>query len=111
MISSDTKLAAIEDYLKGFYDVLNKSPFMLGKISALNTTLHNIDALSYITKYGETFPHELSWTWFLVEKKYYQGDHDLLADAIKNTSDLKLFYELRAEYAEWFKSKTGRVFA
>lgn len=110
MSSSDAKLAAIEDYLKGYYDILNKSPFMLGKIYALNVTLCSIDALSYLVKYGEEYSRELSWLSFLVEKKYYRGARDLLADAIKDTSDLKLFYALRAEYAEWFLSKTGREF-
>lgn len=110
MISSDEKLTAISEYLKRFYEILNKSPLMLGAVNELNTTLYYIDHLSYIARYGEDFPHELSWTSFLVEKGYYRGDHDLLADAIKSTSDMSLFYKLRAEHAEWFLSKTGRVF-
>ncbi|MFO0157458.1 MAG: hypothetical protein ACK51V_00300, partial [bacterium] len=69
------------------------------------------DHLSYIARYGEDFPQELSWVTFLSERNYVRGDHDLLADAIKSTSDLKLLYDLRSEYAEWFFSKTGREFA
>jgi hypothetical protein len=110
MISSDAKLAAISEYLKRFYEILNKSPFMLGKVNELNTMLYYVDHLSYIVKYGEDFAHELSWTPFLGRKGYLRGERDLLADAIKDTSDLKLFYELRAEHAEWFLSKTGREF-
>jgi hypothetical protein len=110
MISSDAKLVAISEYLKRFYEILHKSPFMLGKVNELNTMLYYIDHLSYIVKYGEDFPHELSWTPFLGHKGYLHGDHDFLADAIKSSSDMSLFYKLRAEHAEWFLSKTGREF-
>jgi hypothetical protein len=108
MISSDEKLAAISDYLKRFYEILNKSPLMLGKMSELNTILFYIDHLTYIAKYGEDFPHELSWIPFLGEIGYLRGDYDLLAESVEGTSNLNLFYEMRAEYARWFLSKTGR---
>jgi hypothetical protein len=108
MVSNDEKIALINQYLERFYGILKNRPLMIGKPDQLNTVLYYLDHLSYIAKHGEDFTQELSWVTFLSDKKYLQGDHDILADQLKDSSDLRLFTELRAEYAAWFKAKTGR---
>jgi len=100
---SEEKYRLIKKTVESYLNTFESKPRMLGTAAEVNDQFFIIDQINFILEYGRKMDSfDLSWTMFLIKKKYVQGAENRLSKILKkDDDDFELLTMLRREFKKW----------
>lgn len=97
------KLQALHEYVDRFWQAFWHRPGMLGMPRDVEAMFHHIDWIEHLLAGGgPERPNDITWTEFLIRRKYIRGAAHLLRESLRDDlDDFPKLQALRREYLAW----------